>query len=143
MNLHARAYFAIHKAIGSRVHQYYEEMLRLERSSVQELKALQSERIETLLKHAVKNVPYYRERIKTQGSVGLSDFPMLTKEDTREHFQELMTPEVNLEYQSKKGGRGYSWVKVQTGGTTGMPTTVIHDAEYRDRGRAGRLYSLY
>lgn len=54
-----------------------------------------------------------------------------------------MSPVVRLEYGSGKSQRAYSWLPVQTGGSTGMPTTVIHDREFRDFNRAARLYTQH
>jgi phenylacetate-CoA ligase len=55
-----------------------------------------------------------------------------------------MTDPLRSEYQRKSGRNNLSsWIEVKTGGSTGMPVAVIHDAVYRDRGRAGRLYSQY
>lgn len=141
MNARALAYFSFHRLIGSSVEACYKEMLRLEGSSTLELARVQNERLEKLLHFAVQNVPFYRDRVPAKKNLALADFPILTKDDLKEYFLELMTSELRSEYVSGKHSRGYSWVKVQTGGSTGVPTTVIHDANYRDRGRAGRLYA--
>jgi phenylacetate-CoA ligase len=73
----------------------------------------------------------------------LGSFPVLRKEAVHAHFEELMEPSLLAEYRAPKRRRGYSWVEVKTGGSTGTPTTVIHDRDFRDWGRAGRLYSQY
>src|SRR5262249_32045432 len=51
--------------------------------------------------------------------------------------------ELLSEYFSGRRPRGYSWMPVQTGGSTGLATTVIHDREFRDFNRAARLYTQY
>jgi len=141
LNLSEVGYFALHRVIGSAVLGYYREMRRLENASRRELESLQSERLANLLAGAAKNVPYYRELASSRANLTLRDFPILTKSALKQHFLEIMTPELRREYTTGQKDRHYSWVKVQTGGTTGEPTTVIHDAPCRDSGRAGRLYS--
>jgi phenylacetate-CoA ligase len=143
MTVRSIVYFALHAAIGSGVRRNYKEMLNLEKETPARLQQLQRERLEGLLKYAVQAVPFYRERVSESGNLSLRKFPILTKEDIRNNFTQLMSPELKTEWETGKRKKGYSWVKVQTGGTTGMPTTVIHEATYRDRGRAGRLYSQY
>lgn len=136
------AYFTLQRLIGSNVARYYQEFFQLERESTQKLAALQQERLNRILNHAVTEVPFYRERISQRKGVELCDFPILTRELVRSNFQELMTASLREEYQLQgKKRAAYSWLKVQTGGSTGVPTTVIHDPGFRDRGRAARLYS--
>src|SRR4030095_6541962 len=68
---------------------------------------------------------------------------VLRKEAVHARCEELMEPSLREEYRAPKRRRGYSWVEVKTGGSTGTPTVVIHDRDFRDWGRAGRLYSQY
>ena len=133
-------YFASQRALGSRVHEYFHEFLRLERARPQDFRQFQERRLESILEHAAVAVPFYRERV-AERRPALRDFPILTKADVRASFSDLMTEELRLEYTGAKRKAAYSWIAVKTGGSTGVPTTVIHDREYRDRGRAGRLYS--
>ena len=98
------------------------------------------ERLAAILRHAVEKLPYYRERVT---GAELSAFPVLRKEDIHAHFEEMMEPSLLDDYKSPKRAKGYSWVEVKTGGSTGTPTTVIHDKDFRDWGRAGRLYSQH
>lgn len=135
-------YFGLQRAIGSRVHDYWREFLAMERATVEELNAIQQQYLCRLLRESVRHVPYYRERVSAQRPV-LSDFPILSKTDIRNYAPQLMRPDLREEVDGQRPKRGYSWLPVQTGGSTGMPTTVIHDPEYRDRGRAGRLYSRH
>ncbi len=124
---------------GSRAWQCYQEFLRLGGGPPEKLAELSSRRLERLLAHAVREVPYYRERCR--GANRLQDFPILTKAAIRDHFFELMTPALAAAYPD--AGGGYGWVAVQTGGTSGMPTTVIHGPAFRDYGRAARAYSQF
>ena len=134
-------FFGASRAIGSRVGADYREWLALERASPSAVRRLAESRLETVLARAARHVPYYRERAAATGSAGLAAFPILTKGEIREHFAEMMTPRVRAEYEGAARRLGYSWVPVKTGGSSGAPTTVIHDARFRDRGRASRLYS--
>ncbi len=134
-------FFGASRAIGSRVGADYREWLALERASPSAVRGMADRRLEAILGHAARHVPYYRDRAGGGGASGLSGFPILTKDDIRTHATELMTPSVRAEHEGAARRRGYSWVAVKTGGSTGAPTTVIHDARFRDRGRASRLYS--
>jgi phenylacetate-CoA ligase len=137
-------YLLLQRLIGSKVGDYYEEFFRLERMTPAAFQSWQQERLAGILQHAVREIPYYAARVPYLSGLSLSDFPVLSKDDILGNFQELMTPEVRRQYQGhKKRDWGYSWLLVKTGGSTGTPTTVIHDREFRDRGRAGRLYSQY
>ncbi len=137
-------YFQLHRLIGSRVGEYYQEFFQLERASRDDLQALQAERLESLLQRAVSSVPYYRERVSQKKDLTLSDFPILTKSQIRENYDDLMADKLRSEYHAgTKTNKIYSWVEVKTGGSTGVPTSVIHDKELRDRGRASRLYAQH
>lgn len=137
------AYFNLHRLIGSRLPEHYREFLALEGKSSQNIEKLQAERLGCLLAHARDHIPFYQKRVQTKEGPTLRDFPVLSKGDIRENFQDLMSDEIRREYISGKMQRSYSWVQVQTGGSTGMPTTVIHDREFRDLNRAARLYTQY
>ena len=140
MNWCKSAFLLAHDVIGSGLRGHYAEFLVASRWSAERLKTLHDQRLAALLHHAVKDVPFYRERA---ASPELSAFPILRKEDIHAHFDEMMEPSLLAEYRAEKKPRGYSWVEVKTGGSTGTPTTVIHDRDFRDWGRAGRLYSQW
>ena len=135
------AYFSLHRLIGSRLSTHYQEFLALETQSPQSIREMQARRLERLLAYAGTQVPFYQRRVQSKAGLGLRDFPVLTKNDIRENFEDLMSPQVRQERRAAKRGRGYSWLEVRTGGSTGQPTTVIHDREFRDFSRAARLYT--
>src|SRR6185295_14177342 len=60
-----------------------------------------------------------------------------------EQFVELVIDPLRAEITSPSSvsSKRYDWLVVKTGGTTGVPTSVVHDARYRDCGRATRLFS--
>lgn len=144
MNWKLPAYLSLQRLVGANAGKFYREFMTLETASAKDVQATQEVALERLMCHATKNVPYYCSRIEARSGLRLTDFPILTKADIRTNFAELMTPQVHSEYAGRAtGNRRYSWICVQTGGSTGMPTTVIHGAEFRDRGRAARLYAHY
>ncbi|MEO7318206.1 MAG: hypothetical protein ABIZ56_04375 [Chthoniobacteraceae bacterium] len=140
MNWRKHAFLLAHDVIGSQLRGHYAEFLAASRWPAEHLERLHNERLAALLDHAAKVVPFYRERVSKPE---LSAFPILRKEDIHAHFDEMMEPSLLAEYRAEKKPRGYSWVEVKTGGSTGTPTRVIHDADFRDWGRAGRLCSQW
>jgi len=140
MNWRESAFLLAHDAMGSGLRGCYREFLAAERWPVERFETLRRERLSALLQHAVTAVPYYRERVSR---AELASFPVLKKEDLHAHFAQFMEPSLHAEFYAEKKPRGYSWVEVTSGGTTGKPTTVIHDRDFRDWGRASRLYSQY
>ena len=142
MRWRLHAYTGLQRAGGSSVGARYGEFLRLERLTSAGYKRECESRLEQLLASAQKNVPFYQARV-SRPRPALSDFPVLTRNDLTVHFTALMSPTLRAEHALQARRRGYSWTTVQTGGTTGMPTTVVHDRLFRDQGRASRLYSQY
>ena len=139
MNLRAHAFLLAHDAMGSELRRHYAEFLAMERWPAAQFAAMHKQRLGALLQHARAHIPYYRERA---AGAGLADFPVLRKVELHAHFEEFM--EASLREEHRRGpARGYSWVEVKTGGSTGTPTVVIHDRDFRDWGRAARLYSQW
>lgn len=137
------AYFSLHRMIGSRLPEHYQEFRTLETKSPQSMQDLQAERLTKLLAYASTQVPFYRQRVQSRAALSLRDFPVLTKSDIRGNFEDLMSPQIRQEHLANKQRLAYSWLPVQTGGSTGTPTTVIHDREFRDLNRAARLYTQW
>ncbi len=140
MNWRRPAFLLAHDLIGSGLRAHYREFLAAERWPAARLNEWHEQHLADLLQHAAKEVPFYRARVT---SPELSAFPILRKEDVHAHFEELMEPSLLAEYRGEKKKARYSWVEVKTGGSTGTPTVVIHDKDFRDWGRAGRLYSQH
>jgi phenylacetate-CoA ligase len=127
----------LQRLLGSRVGEKYTEFLCFERLDRQAYVAQCAERMDRTLSRAIGEIPFYRDRLRP-GSA-LDDFPILTKRAVNEHFDALLRPALRVQGRSSRWRYGNK--RVQTGGTTGTPTTVIHDADFRDAGRASRLYS--
>ena len=137
-------FFGLSRLIGSRVGGHYREFLDLERATPDALRALADRRLQDTLSRAARDIPFYSQRVAPSRDVSLADFPVLTKTDLGAYFAELMCRDVRVQYEAgRRSGAGYSWLEVKTGGSTGVPTVVIHDAAFRDRGRASRLYSQH
>lgn len=139
-SLNCAAYTGLQRLLGSHVGARYREFLRLERGELA-LRTLTEPRLDALLSNARSAVPFYRERVN-RTCPSLSDYPILTKRDLRERFIDIMQPHIAAAYRAAKP-RGYSWLEVKTGGSTGVPTNVIHGKAVRDGGRAARMYSQY
>jgi phenylacetate-CoA ligase len=102
------------------------ELEPIERASVDEVRALQVERLRWTLRHAYENVPRYREKFTAAGVApddfhdlaDLARFPFTTKEDLREAypFGMFAVPRERL-------------VRIHaSSGTTGKPTIVGYTA---------------
>jgi phenylacetate-CoA ligase len=142
VNWRSTGYFAAHRLIGSRVADYFQQFTSLNNGTRGQLDRVRDERLKELLDAATNNTPFYRERAG-KNKPSLDDFPIVTKADLTHHFTDFMIPQLKSEYESGRARRGYSWIPVKSGGTSGVPVTVIHDRDFRDRGRASRLFSQY
>jgi phenylacetate-CoA ligase len=99
-----------------------EELDPAERMSVDELRALQLERLRWTLRYAYANVPFYRKRFDAAGVSpedcrSLSDlaaFPVTTKDDLRENYPAGMFAVPPAEVRRIHASSG----------TTGQPTVV-------------------
>jgi phenylacetate-coenzyme A ligase PaaK-like adenylate-forming protein len=92
-----------------------------------DLEAYQDERLREIVAHAYRSVPYYRERFDRiklkpddiRGGADLPKIPLLTRDDVRNHFDQLRS-------------RDHSPGAMRTGhtsGTTGTPLTVGYDRD--------------
>jgi len=134
-------YFQLQALIGSRAGRRLAELRRMAAAPPEAVAAVSRKKLQELLKWATARIPYYRALGLAGDCARLEDFPVLTKAKVRENFLELMTPELRAQYQSRRRPAAYGWTEVRTGGSTGQPTTVIHDARLRDCGRAARAFS--
>jgi len=143
-------YFALQRAIGSRIHAVWREFLEWELLPPPALAAAVESRLSRLLGGAVRDSEYYRSlpvggaRAGEKAVDWLRRFPVLTRAAVREHFPRLVIDALRGEITGPESTcpRRYGWLVVKTGGSTGVPTTVVHDDAGRDGGRATRLYAL-
>ncbi|MBI3850105.1 MAG: phenylacetate--CoA ligase family protein [Verrucomicrobia bacterium] len=141
-------YFGLQSAIGSRVWSAWREFLAWERLTPDQLNQAVEQKLDLVLTTAAKNSEYYRNlslfrRSGESVQSWLRRFPTLSRTKLREHFSRLVSDTLRGEITSPESvsRRHYDWLIVKTGGTTGVPTTVAHDANARDWGRATRLYA--
>jgi phenylacetate-CoA ligase len=141
-------YFSLQALIGSRIGSVWREFLAWERFGPGQLDAAVEQKLARLLEWAVQNSEYYRrQKLQRRPSENTLDwlrrFPPLPRVQVREHFGQIVSDELRAEITSPDAvaRKRYDWLIVKTGGSTGMPTTVVHDAQGRDWGRATRLYS--
>ncbi len=106
-------------ALGTSVIGYYRWLEETQWWPLPRLKELQNARLKDLVKHAYENVPYYRraflERGLTDKSVqdvsDLSKLPILTKNDIRQNFPDMLA----------KDFKKWKPILNSTGGSTGEP----------------------
>jgi phenylacetate-CoA ligase len=146
--LRASAYFAAQGLIGSRIRPAWREFQSWTEFSPTELERGVEARLSALLSSATEQSAHYRRlglvRKPSESAVEfLRRFPVLTREKLRENFIDLVTDALRHEITSPASvsSKRYDWLVVKTGGTTGVPTTVVHDSRFRDCGRATRLFS--
>ena len=141
-------YFSLQRAIGSRIGPAWREFLAWERFTPEQLNRAVQDRLVRLLAAATASSEYYR-RLNLGRRPGesafdwLARFPVLSRGQVREHFTELVADPLRSQITSPESvsAKRYDWLVVKTGGSTGVPTTVVHDARARDWGRATRLYA--
>jgi len=125
---------------SSRVLSYFQELKALQWLSPEENRHLQAKKLCSLLSHASRHIPYYRELIKEHHLTFSEDtifedikrFPLLSKEIIRNHFDVLYRLQ------------GHSPYRNTSGGSTGEPVLFYQDKEYLAWANANkRLFNLW
>ena len=104
----------------------YKKLEKNLKLSTEELDAIKLEKLIKIFIFAKKNVPYYEKAFKDiyisdiKSIRDLEKLPVLTKEDVRNNFKDLIAKNVSKKYLNK----------VTTGGSTGAPLTVYHDNRF-------------
>lgn len=114
---------------GSKRYAYLKKFRELEKNSIEENVEIQRKKLFDLIRHAHKNIPYYKKiidnkKIKYSSKTIFEDikkFPILTKKIIRENFEDL---------QDKKLINN-AW-KNTSGGSTGEPVIFYQDMRYSD-----------
>lgn len=112
---------------GLRFAKYYNWLMKTQWFSPEELEELQNERLQIIIKHAYENVPYYRRVFDERGlkpndiqtKEDLKLLPILTKDDVRRHFNELIA----------KKFKKYKPILSHTSGSTGQPLSYYIDKD--------------
>ncbi|MBR4897867.1 MAG: phenylacetate--CoA ligase family protein [Prevotella sp.] len=113
------------KLKGRNLHGEFSEALSTQWLSEEELFALQNKKLQMLVRHCYENVPYYRkvfeERNLTPDDIhtraDLSKLPVLTKQIIKDHFDELISKDIDQR----------KYVDGSTGGSTGTPMRFKED----------------
>lgn len=117
--------------LGSGFHAHLKELRETQWYEPEKLRKYQESRLRALIRHAYRNVPYYRRLFKERNLVAndirttedLEKIPILTKEDLRNHFEDLIA--VNA--------KDYKYGTARTtGSTTGKPVTFYLDQQNRE-----------
>jgi phenylacetate-CoA ligase len=133
----SRVIYPLHERFkGKRTYARLRELERTQWLEPTELRDLQLRRLRRLLGFAADSVPYYTELFARHGIdpgrieslEGLSSIPPLTRDLLRCHFDALQAR-----------GRLAGSQRVSTGGSTGVPVTVLVDAERAAFTDAARL----
>jgi phenylacetate-CoA ligase len=125
-----RAYMAsfpqTHWMLTRDVEQYYDVLRKTQWLSPGQLQELQDEKLRRLVRHAYRNVPYYRVQMQElrlrpediRGQQDLHKLPLLTKDDVRKHLYF----DILSENHDKR-----ELLRVSTSGSTGEPFVVYAD----------------
>lgn len=115
-----------HWMITRDVEAFYESLRRTQWLEPSQLRELQDEKLRRLVRHAYRNVPYYRARmqerhLRPQDIRGVSDLhklPMLTKQDVRDNIYFDILSENHVKDDV---------LKITTSGSTGEPFVCYAD----------------
>lgn len=122
------------KLLKRDIKSFYKDAVKTEWLGESELYELQCQRLQKLIAHCYKNVPYYRNLFEklnlTPDDIkcreDLVKLPILTKDIVREHYDELISADI----EERKYFNGSS------GGSTGTPLRFIEDINTWNSGHA-------
>lgn len=123
--------------LGTKMLKYLKELEETQWWSPEQLRELQNEKLRALIKHAYENVPYYHGILEERGLTDkdiqtvddLQKLPILTKNDIRQNFSDLIT----------EGSNKQKPFLTATGGSTGEPLKYYIDTEVTSIGWAGNF----
>jgi phenylacetate-CoA ligase len=115
-----------HWMITKNVAQHYESLRKTQWLKIDQMRELQDEKLRRLIRHAYRNVPYYRARMQEKklrpedirGQADLHKLPFLTKGDVRKHLYF----DILSESSDKR-----EMLKISTSGSTGEPFVCYAD----------------
>ncbi len=111
--------------------QFLKQLNQWQWLSETQIKALQHERLTSILKHANQHVPYYREIFDKAGVFGSNNepdlcsfnkIPFIDKHILRSRFEDLKSDDISNRI----------WRANRSGGSTGEPAKFIQDKSYLD-----------
>lgn len=133
MNLRRSLITGLLKTIQSGIPAQYDSIKKTSLSAEDRL-ALQNEKLELIVRHAAKNVPYYKEifsqlDVREISTETLKDIPLLGKSELRSSFSKLQsTSEIQGVYENSSGG------------STGEPVKFMQDKTHYESDVATTLY---
>jgi phenylacetate-CoA ligase len=139
MSFHKYLYLAGEKFKNPHLQTHLDNLMKTDFASLEELEAIQLERLKKLLHHAKKSTQFYKERLKdididTMRLEDLKKIPILTKAELKANADDL-----------RNEPEGQALIKAETSGTTGdvfLFNKNIHwDASFRAAQYRG--YSWY
>lgn len=115
-----------HWMITKNVENYYDSLRKTQWLSVDHVRELQDEKLRRLVRHAYRNVPYYRAQMQAmglspldiRGQGDLHKLPLLAKDDVRNHLYFDILSENHDKSQV---------LKITTSGSTGQPFVCYAD----------------
>jgi phenylacetate-CoA ligase len=131
LRLHLSSLASARGARPRHMERLYETLQHTQWLSPRELRELQSEKLRRLIRHAYRNVPYYRSRLREAGLVpedirtveDLAKLPLLAKDDIRAHLHfDIM----------HEGVSHADLVRLTTAGSTGEPLVCYADRAQRE-----------
>lgn len=116
--------------LGSGFHSFLQDLNETQWDKPDKLKKIEEKKLRALIQHAYDKVPYYHRMFKERHMVpedvktieDLRKLPILTKEDVRNHFSELVA--VNA--------KDYRYGIGSTSGSTGKPLKFYLDQQNRE-----------
>lgn len=138
MNWRKPVILGLLRLTGSEIPEMLKFIKSIEYKSKEEIKAVQMDKLKTLLLHAHKNVPYYNKKLEESGvvingTINLDNFnkiPLLTKEIIRKEGKDLI---------SRDSDRRKTY-KNTSGGSTGEPVEFIQDKHYDEWNIATKIF---
>ena len=115
------------KLQGTCASKWYKQIVKMQTWSSDEVQDWQIEKMHQFINHAYEHTVYYRNLFDSlkltpddiQTPEDLKKLPVLSKDDIRSHYQELIADDAN-KYKHREG---------KTGGSTGEPLQYICDEE--------------
>ena len=112
---------------GLKFVRYYQWLMKTQWLPPEELEEIQNGRLQIIINHAYENVPYYRKNFEERGlkpndiqcKEDLKLLPILTKDDIRRNFDELIA----------KNYTKFNPVLFHTSGSTGQPLSCYIDGD--------------
>jgi phenylacetate-coenzyme A ligase PaaK-like adenylate-forming protein/glycosyltransferase involved in cell wall biosynthesis len=125
-NAYMASFERTHWMITRDVERYYESLRQTQWLSLPAMRELQDEKLRRMVRHAYRNVPFYRQRMREagvrpediRGQADLHKLPFLTKRDVREHLY--------FDILSENHQKNHV-LKITTSGSTGEPFVCYAD----------------